>query len=152
MTFEDLGQERIRIPWNRLRQPWCRSTAGPHRGPRDWWFLWPAKSLVGWGRLPLSKVLIPPLIRRDVQTSGTSLLRQIRVSHKSLRLDVSHRELIEAWMSLFSGANAAVGARLLGPRLPRIKRVRAERSWRGTLPHFASPALDSQSAQGARGS
>lgn len=39
----------------------------------------------------------------------------------------------------------------MGPRFPRITLVRAERSWRGTLPHFASPALDSQRAQGARG-
>lgn len=90
--------------------------------------------------------------RSDIWDQPAQTPGQIRVSHKSLRLDVSHRELIEAWMSLFSGANAAVGARLLGPRLPGITRVRAERSWRGTLPHFASPALDSQSAQGARGS
>lgn len=89
--------------------------------------------------------------RSDTQDQSAPIPGQIRASHKSLRLDVSHRELIKAWMSLFSGANAAVGARLLGPRLPRITQVRAERSWRGSLPHFASPALDSQSAQGARG-
>lgn len=89
--------------------------------------------------------------RSDTQDQSAPTPGQIRASHEFLRLDVSHRELIEAWMSLFSGANATVGARLLGPRLPRITQVRAERGWWGTLPHFASPALDSQSSQGVRG-
>lgn len=46
--------------------------------------------------------------RSNTRDQSAETLGQIRVSHKSLRLDVSHRELIEAWMLLFSGANAAV--------------------------------------------
>lgn len=46
--------------------------------------------------------------RSNTRDQSAETLGQIRVSHKPLRLDVSHRELIEAWMLLFSGANPAV--------------------------------------------